>query len=161
MESFTVQFVMFSLTQVLVVPETMSRPSIFPIVSLTNVQSVPKRSTARIVLTPTLTIPIRRLSTNKPFEQSIIASFDLNRILGSMVSDPSDLMQYVTRDPQDKKFYCTICNVFSHLKAACTRNHVEAKHFPNVFSYECPVCSQSFHSKISLNGHKASKHKNV
>ena len=160
MESFTVQFVMFSLTQVLVVPETMLRPSIFPIASLTNVQSVPKRSTARIVSTPTLTILTREISTNKPLN-SQLASFDLYRILGSMVSDPSDLMQYVTRDLQDKKFYCTICNVFSHLKAACTRNHVEAKHFPNVFSYECPVCSQSFHSKISLNGHKASKHKNV
>ena len=84
--------------------------------------------------------------------------------LGLVVSDPSELWQFVTKDKQDGKFHCTICNVFSHPSSGCTRNHVEAKHFPKSFSYECSVCSQTFHSKNSLNTHtynthKATKHK--
>jgi len=75
------------------------------------------------------------------------------------ISDPSELVQFISKNPEDGKYYCSICHVFSHVASTCTKNHVEAVHFPSSFSYQCPLCSLTFNSKIKLNNHKATKHK--
>merc|ERR1719186_973810 len=54
--------------------------------------------------------------------------------------NPSELLQFLRKDPLDKKYYCTLCEKFSHKAKNLTRNHVESKHFPNTFNYPCDQC---------------------
>jgi len=73
--------------------------------------------------------------------------------------DPSELLQFVRRDPQDQKFYCTLCEKFSHKVKPLARNHVESQHFPNMFNYPCDQCEESFDTKSKFNLHRQRKHK--
>ena len=80
---------------------------------------------------------------------------------GQDFQDPSELLQFVIKDPADQKYHCSICGNFSHAMKSCTRNHVESKHYPNVFTYLCELCEETFFTKTNLNTHKARKHKKV
>jgi len=80
---------------------------------------------------------------------------------GQIFQDPSDLLQYVQKDPNDLKYHCVICNKFSHKTSYCVRNHVEAQHFPNTFVYECDQCDMTFSTKSSYSTHVARKHKKL
>ena len=73
--------------------------------------------------------------------------------------DPSDLLQFVRKDPGDQKHHCTICENFSHATKSCARNHVESKHYPNLFTYSCDICAEIFSTKTNLNAHRTRKHK--
>merc|ERR1712130_809683 len=48
---------------------------------------------------------------------------------GQHFQDPSELFQFVRKDVNDKKYYCTLCEQFSHHGKNMARNHVESKHF--------------------------------
>jgi len=76
------------------------------------------------------------------------------------ITDPSQLLQFVRKDEKDGRFYCTICEDYSHTTKHWTRNHIEAKHFPDNFVYKCDQCSEVFKNAIGLNNHRARKHKN-
>jgi len=81
---------------------------------------------------------------------------------GQSFQDPSELLQFVSRDPSDQvkpKYICNLCNKFSHSARNNVRNHVESKHFPNMFSYECELCGQSFPSKNNVQLHRSRVHK--
>ena len=73
-------------------------------------------------------------------------------------SDPSQFNQFIDKDTQQGKYFCTICNKLSSKVITVVRNHVEAVHFPSSFSYSCNICSESFTNKKSLYNHNA-KHK--
>ena len=88
-----------------------------------------------------------------PFVKFILFTLD------QTFQDPSELLQYVRRDPQDQKFYCTLCEKFSHKVKPLARNHVESQHFPNMFNYPCDQCEESFDTKTKYNHHRARKHK--
>ena len=54
---------------------------------------------------------------------------------------PQDLDQYVMSAEDDGSFYCGICNhSVSQMRKDNLRRHIESKHFPNVFSYQCSEC---------------------
>jgi len=81
---------------------------------------------------------------------------------GQTFQDPSELLQFVCRETSDEgkpKYMCGICNIFSHTSRTNVRNHVEAKHFPNAFSYHCEICGQSFPSKNNVQLHRSRVHK--
>merc|ERR1719318_2067558 len=80
---------------------------------------------------------------------------------GCQFQDPSELLQFVHRSPDDNKFYCTLCDNFSHQNSSCARNHVESQHYPNIFSYPCDLCEQIFDSRNKYNNHKRLKHKKM
>lgn len=88
----------------------------------------------------------------------ILRSLYVNSVLGYNFQDPSELLQFVKKDSFDQKFYCTVCGKFSHKIGACTRNHVESQHFPNVFSYPCDQCDMTFGTKTTFNLHRSRKH---
>jgi len=67
---------------------------------------------------------------------------------------PSDLNQYMMRNDQNIPT-CGICYKFSNKTTTCVRNHIEAIHFPNIFTYSCPLCANQFNSKNALYNHKA------
>jgi len=81
---------------------------------------------------------------------------------GQSFQDPSELLQFVAKETSDigkTKYVCTLCNKFSHLYRTNVRNHVESKHFPNMFSYECEHCGQSFPTKSIVQQHRHKVHK--
>ena len=82
-----------------------------------------------------------------------------NSTLGCQFQDPSELLQFVTRSPDDGRYHCTLCVKFSHQNSSCTRNHVESNHFPDVFTYPCDQCEQTFTTKTNFNMHRSRKHK--
>ena len=79
--------------------------------------------------------------------------------VGICFTEPSQLLQFIRRDNLDGKFYCTICDSFSHPRQYNTRDHVEAKHFPNSFQYNCDQCSDVFSNAKSLSNHRHRKHR--
>ena len=74
-------------------------------------------------------------------------------------TDPSQLNNFIRKDDLDGRFYCTICESFSHRTKYNTRNHVEAKHFPESFLYKCNICSDIFTNATGLSNHRTRKHK--
>ena len=85
--------------------------------------------------------------------------FILLYLAGYIFQEPSELLQFVKKDPSDLKHHCTLCGTFSHKSSYCTRNHVESQHFPQMFSYPCDKCEQIFTTKTTLDHHKTRKHK--
>ena len=90
------------------------------------------------------------------FSQNIILT--LGELDGYNFQDPSDLLQFLRKDKQDQKYYCTLCEKFSHKLSSCTRNHIESQHFPNYFTYSCDLCEMTFGTKTTLNLHRSRKH---
>jgi len=82
---------------------------------------------------------------------------------GSNFQDPSELLEFVKKDPSDQKYYCTLCvaTPYSHKASYNTRNHVESQHFPNIFSYPCDQCDMVFSTKNKFHLHRSRIHKNV
>jgi len=78
---------------------------------------------------------------------------------GCKFEDPSDLLQFVRKDPGDQKFHCILCDKFSHTVITCARNHVESQHYPDSFTYPCDLCDQILTSRNKFNNHKRLKHK--
>ena len=73
------------------------------------------------------------------------------------ITCPEDFQKFIHRD-QNGKYGCTLCshNV-SSLKDV--KNHVESKHFPNTFSYSCPLCDKIFGTNSAYTTHKVRYHK--
>ena len=79
-------------------------------------------------------------------------------LFSGAVRSPEDLKMYVLRDPSGS-FYCGFCEQFSNRSSTNVRNHCEAKHFPNMFTYSCKMCEMTFGSNIGLYNHVARTHK--
>ena len=71
------------------------------------------------------------------------------------INSPGDLDQYVLSSG-DGFFYCGICN--HQARKTDLKNHIESKHFPNMFSYQCPECSHVVGTKKALQRHKDRSH---
>ena len=57
----------------------------------------------------------------------------------------------------DKDYVCNLCD-FKHKSKSNVRNHVECKHFPNTYTYNCQLCDQTCNSLKALQNHNQ-KHK--
>jgi len=79
------------------------------------------------------------------------------------ISDPSELLQYVSENfgECERRFRCTLCDMFSHNGRAHVRNHVEAKHFPDLFTYSCEHCDKTFKTKCNLAMHRSRVHRGL
>jgi len=83
---------------------------------------------------------------------------------GQTFQDPSELMQFVEQDKEDisrRRYVCNICNNFYHQSKSNVRNHVECKHFPDSFVYNCELCGNSLPSKAALHKHKHKAHRPI
>ena len=80
-------------------------------------------------------------------------------IVGIAITERSQLNDFMRRDENDGRYYCTICEFFAHKGKTLVRNHIEAKHFPDSFVYNCESCSEQFKNATALNNHKARKHR--
>ena len=77
---------------------------------------------------------------------------------GYSIKEPSDLKQFVRKDQNSLKYHCTLCTTFSQKSITNTRNHVEADHFPNMFTYHCDQCDEKLSNKNNYASHNASTH---
>ena len=100
-------------------------------------------------------VHIRRLSI-----ASCFTAFYLYHFSGQTLQDPSELQQFVKKDYETNKYYCTLCERFSHKSTTHIRNHVESQHFPNTFSYPCDICGEVLTSKSNFMLHRSRKHLN-
>ena len=81
-------------------------------------------------------------------------------MISGTISRPEDLLQYIGKDLLGNHL-CMLCNDFKHKSRANERNHVESKHFTNLFVYECDICGKTAASQQALHRHKSSYHKTV
>jgi len=77
-----------------------------------------------------------------------------------MIMSPSDLLNYFTADDATNKFRCNICHKLVNQKTHVL-NHLESIHFPQSFTYMCPVCSAVFNTRNKLYKHKHAVHNYV
>jgi len=73
------------------------------------------------------------------------------------IETPEDFNQFVERNSSGVS--CSICHSFSHKSVSSVRIHIESKHFPNSFTYNCPLCEMTFGTKKSLENHNFRQHK--
>ena len=55
-------------------------------------------------------------------------------------------------------YTCTVCS-FVQKSLPAARNHVESKHFPDIFTYSCPACDKSFKTNNADQWHMRNLHK--
>ena len=70
------------------------------------------------------------------------------------ITKPEDFDKYIVPNESGVNS-CSICHVFSHVAKSNVRNHVESKHFPNSFVYNCEKCGLSVGTKKALQRHKS------
>lgn len=68
------------------------------------------------------------------------------------ITNPQDLDQFVLTS-EDGSYYCGICSQAANQKSNLKRQ-IESKHFPNLFSYQCPFCYISVGTRDALQNHK-------
>ena len=72
------------------------------------------------------------------------------------ITNPQDLDQYILTS-EDGSYYCGICHQAMRDRSNIKR-HIESKHFPNVFSYQCPECPHVVGTKRALQRHRERIH---
>jgi len=76
------------------------------------------------------------------------------------VKSPTDLLSFCSKSPGSSKWVCSICGHFSHSGRHQVRNHVESKHFPTSFQYQCEHCDKICCTKKGMERHVSEKHRN-
>ena len=73
-----------------------------------------------------------------------------------VITNLQDLDKYILTS-ENGSFYCGICHQAMNQKGNL-RQHIEAKHFPNGFSYKCSECTLVLGSRKALYNHKQRNH---
>ena len=82
----------------------------------------------------------------------------MNGVFLGEITCREDFYQYLV-DNMDGTFGCGLCNaVKPHKAKENILQHIESKHFPDMFSYPCPECSVVLGTKKALYRHKQNHH---
>ena len=73
------------------------------------------------------------------------------------IESPEDLYRFLSK-LDTGGFSCTLCMKYCASRRD-GKNHLEAIHFPDRFSYNCPYCGKEHNSKNTLNVHISRRHK--
>jgi len=68
-----------------------------------------------------------------------------------VVQSPEDLKQYIVMGERGPS--CGFCHTFSHHSKTNVLRHIESKHFPNAFLYQCTSCGVAKQTKTALERH--------
>ena len=80
-------------------------------------------------------------------------------VISDGISSYEDFDKFIAKGHFETGYYCTICQQFRKRAFAEVRNHVESKHFPNSFSYQCNLCDLTLGTNTALTRHKQRVHK--
>jgi len=76
----------------------------------------------------------------------------------AVLPDRSFMNQYVEKDPSGKGFRCSLCvqqgEIFKNKGSYHIINHIESKHFPNTFVYNCDTCDKIMPTAKAQSRHK-------
>ena len=75
------------------------------------------------------------------------------------ITTPEDFNKYIQRNARGP--FCGVCHQFSNKSVTNVRNHVESKHFPNMFDYQCNQCEMTVGTRKALDSHRQRNHKNM
>ena len=76
------------------------------------------------------------------------------------INSPDDFEQFIQRsDNGGGPYYCQLCS-YAQTQFSVVKNHVESKHFPNTFSYQCQQCDTVLGTNTALYRHVQRVHKN-
>ena len=78
-----------------------------------------------------------------------------------MISSIEDFEEYISKEPDGVKYYCSICEKFRKRGRSDVKDHIESIHFPNSFSYQCQYCDHVVGTNKALTRHVQRLHKNV
>ena len=82
----------------------------------------------------------------------------LNVVFPGSFSSAEDFDIYMEKESDHPGYFCTICNSFRRRCRTDVRNHVESKHFPGTFSYNCADCGLILATNTSLKRHQQRVH---
>lgn len=77
--------------------------------------------------------------------------------LGS-ISKPEDFDQFISGKNENGKYACVLC-AYNAVNKTDVRYHVESKHYPNHFSYNCQYCDHVLGTFIAMKRHVQAHHK--
>ena len=85
----------------------------------------------------------------------------LNQSLHSgTLTSPEELLNFCEKEEGGRGWWtCSLCYQIAHRSRQNLRNHVESKHFPGHFSYNCNHCGKTFKSKNTLCVHVSQMHR--
>ena len=69
-----------------------------------------------------------------------------------------DFDQFIVRSEKGSR-QCGLCFNFESKDTWDLRNHIEARHFPDTFNYQCPECSIVLRTNKAYKNHKNRAHK--
>lgn len=84
--------------------------------------------------------------------------YDLSDLISGLISTAEDFANFIEKEPEDQGYFCSICFAFRKRGKADVRNHVESKHFPNTFNYNCDVCGLTVGTNTALKRHMQRVH---
>jgi len=70
-----------------------------------------------------------------------------------------DFDQYASKEIGQNGYFCQICQEFRKRSKPEVMCHVESKHFPNTFMYQCPQCEHILGTRTALTRHLQRMHK--
>jgi len=74
------------------------------------------------------------------------------------ISSVEDFDKFMEKEPETSGYFCNICQMYRKRGKADVRNHIESKHFPNSFSYNCHICSYVVGTNKALSRHVQNAH---
>ena len=87
---------------------------------------------------------------------ALLSRKDKTDFEGNLMQEDFD--KYVAKEPFEKGYYCTLCQMFRKRGIPDVRNHIESKHFPNTFSYNCELCDAALGTATALKRHHQRVH---
>ena len=84
--------------------------------------------------------------------------YDQTELISGMITSAEDFDNFIEKEPEDQGYFCSICFSFRKRGKADVRNHVESKHFPNTFDYNCNVCGLTVGTNTALKRHMQRVH---
>ena len=77
------------------------------------------------------------------------------------VQYPEDLDKFILKELRDTghHYFCGICYQFANKSITNVKSHLESKHFPNTFQYDCTYCDKHFGTRGALHKHVSRMHK--
>ena len=75
--------------------------------------------------------------------------------VAGFITKPEDFDKYILKT--DAGYTCEIC-AYSQAQFGVVKNHVESKHFPNSFNYNCPLCDKVLTTNNAFLIHKRRYH---
>ena len=77
--------------------------------------------------------------------------------VAGIITKPEDFDKYILKSGDGAGYICEICS-YTQTQFGVVKNHVESKHFPNSFDYNCPLCDKVLTTNNAFLIHKRRYH---